>query len=332
MDTTSEIQALADKLVQIPNETGENLQVPDTKAEAEPVQAIDEIPQVEIEPVEQMEDVEAENESPSETIEFDGEDDDYDLTEVAETDTLIPVKINGKEERWTLDQLKQSAAGQGYINQQMQEVAQIKKQYTAYIQQATQQRERDLAFIQQAQQNGIKEPTLPSRETFDQDPIGYMEQKLEYDQAKAQYDAQVQQVRAMQEQQTQQREQNLQNYTMQQAQLLTDRLPEMADPKKSEAIKKGLVETGDYYGFTPDELGSVRDHRYIMAMYDAMRYRNLVNKRGMATSQQGESLPPVKSGARKRPNQGKAAARKKAEARLQKTGSVTDAIDLILNK
>jgi hypothetical protein len=237
-----------------------------------------------------------------------------------------------KEERWTLDQLKQSAAGQGYINQQMQEVAQIKKQYTAYIQQATQQRERDLAFIQQAQQNGIKEPTLPTRETFDQDPIGYMEQKLEYDQAKAQYDAQVQQVRAMQEQQTQQREQNLQNYTMQQAQLLTDRLPEMADPKKSEAIKKGLVETGDYYGFTPDELGSVRDHRYIMAMYDAMRYRNLVNKRGMATSQQGESLPPVKSGARKRPNQGKAAARKKAEARLQKTGSVTDAVDLILNK
>jgi len=332
VDTTSEIQALADKLVQIPNETGENLQVPDTKAEAEPVQAIDEIPQVEIEPVEQMEDVEAENESPSETIEFDGEDDDYDLTEVAETDTLIPVKINGKEERWTLDQLKQSAAGQGYINQQMQEVAQIKKQYTAYIQQATQQRERDLAFIQQAQQNGIKEPTLPSRETFDQDPIGYMEQKLEYDQAKAQYDAQVQQVRAMQEQQTQQREQNLQNYTMQQAQLLTDRLPEMADPKKSEAIKKGLVETGDYYGFTPDELGSVRDHRYIMAMYDAMRYRNLVNKRGMATSQQGESLPPVKSGARKRPNQGKAAARKKAEARLQKTGSINDAIDLILNK
>ena len=332
MDTTSEIQALADKLVQIPNETGENLQVPDTKAEAEPVQAIDEIPQVEIEPVEQMEDVEAENESPSETIEFDGEDDDYDLTEVAETDTLIPVKINGKEERWTLDQLKQSAAGQGYINQQMQEVAQIKKQYTAYIQQATQQRERDLAFIQQAQKVGIQEPTLPSRETFDQDPIGYMEQKLEYDQAKAQYDAQVQQVRAMQEQQTQQREQNLQNYTMQQAQLLTDRLPEMADPKKSEAIKKGLVETGDYYGFTPDELGSVRDHRYIMAMYDAMRYRNLVNKRGMATSQQGESLPPVKSGARKRPNQGKAAARKKAEARLQKTGSVTDAIDLILNK
>ena len=330
MDTTSDIQALADQLVQIPNETGENLKVPDTKSEAEPVQAVDEIPQEEIEPVDLAD--EAEDESPSDTIEIDGENDDYDLTEVAETDTLIPVKINGKEEQWTLDQLKQSAAGQGYINQQMQEVAKLKKQYNTYLQQATQQRERELAFIQQAQQVGIKEPTPPSREAFDQDPLGWMEQKLEYDQAKAEYDTQVQQLQAMQQQQTQEREQQLQNYTMQQAQLLTERLPEMADPKKSDAIKKGLMEAGDYYGFTSDELGSVRDHRYIMAMYDAMRYRQLVNKRGKATSQQGESLPPVKSGARKRPNQGKAAARKKAEARLQKTGSINDAIDLILQQ
>ena len=328
MDTTSEIQALADQLVQVPDTASEGTQA----AEPETVEDNALEPTLEPESLDDSDYDDDVDQSPSDTIEFDGDDDDYDLTEVAETDTLIPVKINGKEERWTLDQLKQSAAGQGYINQQMQEVAQLKKQYTAYLQQATQQRERELAFIQQAQQNGIQEPTPPSRETFDQDPIGYMEQKLEYDQAKAQYDAQVQQIRAMQQQQAQQREQQLQNYTMQQAQLLTERLPEMADPKKSDAIKKGLMEAGDYYGFTSDELGSVRDHRYIMAMYDAMRYRQLVNKRGKATPQQSESLTPVKAGARKRPNAGKAAARKKAEARLQKTGSINDAIDLILRQ
>ena len=208
----------------------------------------------------------------------------------------------------------------------------FKKQYSDYIQQATQQRERELAFIEQAKKIGFQEPTPPSREIFDQDPIGYMEQKLEYDQAKADYDSQVQQLRAMQEQQAKEREQQVDNYTKQQAQILAERLPEMADPKKSDAIKKGLMEAGDYYGFTSEELGSVRDHRYIMAMYDAMRYRQLVSKRGKATSQQNESLPPVKSGAKKRPNQGKAAARKKAEARLQKTGSINDAIDLILQQ
>lgn len=322
MNTTSEdIQALADTLIQSPDTTSEG-----DKAD---------------EMIEPTQDAESDidlgydddvDDSPSDNVEFDGEYDDDDLTEVAETDTLIPVKINGKEERWTLDQLKQSAAGQGYINQGMQEVAQLKKQYSNLIQQVTQQRERELAFIQQAQQGGLQEPTPPSRETFENDPIGYMEQKMEYDTAKAQYDAKMDQLRSMQQQQSQQREAQLQEYTMQQAQLLAQRLPEMADPNKSEAIKAGLMEAGDYYGFTAQELGSVRDHRYIMAMYDAMRYRQLVNKRGKATPQQSESLQPVKAGARKRPNSGKVAARKKAEARLQKTGSVADAIDLILNQ
>lgn len=322
MNTTSEdIQALADTLIQSPDTTSEGDKVdemiePTQDAESDFDQGFDD-------------DV---DDSPSDNVEFDGEYDDDDLTEVAETDTLIPVKINGKEERWTLDQLKQSAAGQGYINQGMQEVAQLKKQYSNLIQQVTQQRERELAFIQQAQQGGLTEPTPPSRETFENDPIGYMEQKMEYDTAKAQYDAKMNQLRSMQRQQSQQREAQLQEYTMQQAQLLAQRLPEMADPSKSESIKTGLMEAGDYYGFTAQELGSVRDHRYIMAMYDAMRYRQLVNKRGKATPQQSESLQPVKAGARKRPNAGKVAARKKAEARLQKTGSVTDAIDLILNQ
>ena len=66
MDTTSEIQALADTLVQTPNETGENLKVPDTKSEAEPVQAVDETPQEEIEPVDLAD--EAEDESPSDKL------------------------------------------------------------------------------------------------------------------------------------------------------------------------------------------------------------------------------------------------------------------------
>ena len=187
MDTTSDIQALADTLVQTPNETGENLKVPATKSEAEPVQAVDEIPQEEIEPVDLAD--EAEDESPSDTIKLDGENDDYDLTEVAETDTLIPVKINGKEEQWTLDQLKQSAAGQGYINQQMQEVAKLKKEYTAYLQQATSSVNANYVY---SKCNKLVPKSPPCQVgDFYQDPIGYMEQKLEHDQAKAEHDTQI---------------------------------------------------------------------------------------------------------------------------------------------
>ena len=80
--------------------------------------------------------------------------------------------------------------------------------------------------------------------------------------------------------------------------LLSQRIPEIADPKKGDAIKRGLVEAGTHYGFSEAELGNVRDHRYILAMYDAMRYRNLVKKRGNATSPKKESITPVKAGQR----------------------------------
>ena len=326
MDTTSEnIMAAVEQVIQVPdNEPG------DTKA-IEPEAVVEEQPEPPLEvESEDVEDV-AEDESPSDNIEFDGEDDDSDLVEeLAEQDNLIPVKVNGKEEMWTLDQLKQSAAGQGYINKRMQEVAKLEKQYKAQAQALAQQQQQVLAFYQQAQQTGVQAPTPPSKELFDTDPIGYMEAKIQYDEAKAQYDTKISQLQHMRQQQKAQREQQVQAFTQQQAQLLTERLPEIADPTKGEAIKAGLMEVGDHYGFTQEELAGVRDHRYILAMYDAMRYRQLVNKRGQATPKNTGNLNPVKAGAKKRPNQGKAAARKKAEARLQKTGSVDAAIDLIM--
>lgn len=152
---------------------------------------------------------------------------------------------------------------------------------------------------------------------------------MQYDEAKKAYDTKVQQVQQMQQQQAALREQQVKEFTQQQAKLLAERLPAIVDPKKGEAIKKGIMEVSDHYGFTEEEIGSVTDHRYILAMYDAMRYRKLVEKRGKATSKT-ESLPNVTSGAKKRPNEGKTAARKKAEARFKKTGSVEDAINLIL--
>ena len=83
----------------------------------------------------EAEEVELEEEAEAEepTQEFESDDEDVDLDDVeldttpeieaTEETNFIPVKVNGKEEMWTLDQLKQSAAGQGYINQRMQEIA-----------------------------------------------------------------------------------------------------------------------------------------------------------------------------------------------------------------
>jgi len=279
---------------------------------------------------ESNDDVEASGEDieDAEYVEDDQIDDD-DLVEAAEDTNLIPVKINGKEERWTLDQLKQSAAGQGYINQKMQENAALEKQYKQQAQALAQQQQQVLAMYQQAQQGGLQAPTPPSKELFDQDPIGYMEAKLTYDEAKAAHDQQLVQLRGMHQQQAQQQQAARQAYLAEQAEVLKQHIPEIADPDKGEKLKAGIIDTGVHYGFTPEEMAGVSDARYVRALNDARKYRQLVANRQKSQSKADGVRPVVKAGAKKRPD-GHAATRKKAQQRLQKTGSIDDALSLML--
>ena len=279
---------------------------------------------------ESNDDVEASGEDieDAEYVEDDQIDDD-DLVEAAEDTNLIPVKINGKEERWTLDQLKQSAAGQGYINQKMQENAALEKHYKEQAQALAQQQQQVLAMYQQAQQGGLQAPTPPSKELFDQDPIGYMEAKLTYDEAKAAHDQQLYQLQGMHQQQAQQQQAARQAYLAEQAEVLKQYIPEIADPKKGEMLKTEIMDTGMHYGFTPEEMAGVSDARYVRALNDARKYRQLVANKQKSQSKADGVRPVVKAGAKKRPD-GQAATRKKAQQRLQKSGSIDDALSLML--
>ena len=258
--------------------------------------------------------------------------DDEDLVEAQAEDTnLIPVKVDGKEEHWTLDQLKQSAAGQAAINKRFQEAAEARKQIEQQAAALQQQQQQLLQLHQQAQNGGLQAPTPPTRELFESDPIGYMEEKLKYDEAKAQYDQNMFQLQNVQKQRMQAQQEAHQAYLQEQAQVLTQYIPEIADPEKGEAIKNALVDTGVSYGFTAEEMQNVTDARYVRALNDARKYRELVAKRKSAQSKGEKARPMVKSGAKKRQDSN-VATRKKAQQRLQKTGSMEDALSLILNQ
>ena len=276
---------------------------------------------------EEQDDVEASSE------EYDDvEIDDEDLVEAQAEDTnLIPVKVDGKEEMWTLDQLKQSAAGQAAINKRFQEAAEARKQIQQQAAVLQQQQQQILQLHQQAQYGGLQAPTPPTRELFESDPIGYMEEKLKYDESKAQYDQNLFQMQQMQQQQAQRQTQAHQSYLQEQAEILKQHIPEMADPEKGERLKGELVNVGMEYGFTADEMAAVSDARYVRALNDARKYRALVAKRKSTQAKGEKARPVVKAGAKKRQD-GNAATRKKAQSRLQKTGSIDDALSLILNQ
>ena len=161
-------------------------------------------------------DVAAESEDDVEASDEDYDDDqidDEDLVEAEAEDTnLIPIKVDGKEEMWTLDQLKQSAAGQAAINKRFQEAAEARKQIEQANAALAQQQQQLVQLYQQAQQGGLQAPTPPSRELFESDPIGYMEEKLKYDEAKAGYDQQLFQIQQAHQQTVQQQAQAHQEY------------------------------------------------------------------------------------------------------------------------
>jgi len=310
---------------------------PTEEAKAEQAEVVEaEAEEVEAEEVEIEEAAEAEEP----TQEFESDDDDVDLDDVeldettpelegTEETNFIPVKVNGKEEMWTLDQLKQSAAGQGYINQRMQEIAQVEKQYKEQAQQLAQQQQAFLQLQQQSQQIGMQPPQPPTKDMFNSDPIGYMEAKMNYDEAKAQYDQHVFEVQKLQQQQNAQNEQARQSFLQEQAQLLQQHIPEIADPEKGDKLKADLVKTGVHYGFTEQEMQSVADARYIRALNDAMKWQRLQQKK-LTASKTEQPKPVVKAGAKRRANDGEAAARKKQQQRLRKSGRIEDALGLML--
>ena len=276
---------------------------------------------------EEQDDVEASSE------EYDDvEIDDEDLVEAQAEDTnLIPVKVDGKEEMWTLDQLKQSAAGQAAINKRFQEAAEARKQIQQQAAVLQQQQQQILQLHQQAQYGGLQAPIPPTRELFESDPIGYMEEKLKYDESKAQYDQNLFQMQQIQQQQAQHQTQAHQSYLQEQAEVLKQYIPEIADPEKGEKLKGDLMNVGMEYGFTADEMAAVSDARYVRALNDARKYRALVAKRKSTQAKGEKARPVVKAGAKKRQD-GNVATRKKAQSRLQKTGSIDDALSLILNQ
>ncbi len=257
--------------------------------------------------------------------------DDEDLVEVDAEDTnLIPVKVDGKDENWTLDQLKQSAAGQAAINKRFQELAEMRKQSEERDAVLYQQQQQVVQLYQQTQEMGVQAPVPPSREMFESDPIGYMESKLKYDEDKAGYDQRMYQVGQMQQQASAQQEQAHQAYLQEQVEVLKQFIPEIADPEKGSKLKGDIMQTGLDYGFSADEMANVSDARYVRALNDARKYRQLVANRKTAQQKGSNARPVVKSGA-KRTDNGQTATRKKAQTRLQKTGSIDDAVNLIFN-
>ena len=264
--------------------------------------------------------------------------DEVEAVEDDSEETLFDVTIDGKPERWTLSQLKQSAAGQGYIQQKMRENAEAAKQIQTEVQQLeaakaqlAQQQEAVLNIYNQMQQGEFTQPTPPSKELLESDPIGYMQQKEAYETEMAEYNAKVQEMQQMQQQRAQQSEAQKAAHRQEQLQLLQQRIPDFADPQKYEKAAQDMLRGGtEFYGVPQEALMQLTDAVEIEILYDAVRYRRMQANRKNVDAKAKQAKPVVKAGA-KRAQDSQAATRRKAEAKAIKSGNPRDFTDLLIN-
>jgi hypothetical protein len=321
-DTTepkiTDIESAVSSIVEPVEETTEEvLEVQETEEATEEVEATAEPETEEVE----EEEVEASSE------------DDEDLIEEPsqEEPERYTVKVNGQESQVTLDDLKQGYSGQEYVQQGMQDVANKRKEAESVYEALNNERQQMAELYQSLQNGGLAQlPEKPTKELFEADPIGYMKQNLEYEEQKGAYDQQIAQLQQVSQQHSEASQNAQQAYLTEQMQILQRDIPEFADSVKGGKLKDQLVSVGsNHYGYTNDEISNITDARAIKVLNDAMKYQDIISGKTKAKVKTQSARPVLKPGAKKTatPN---AKIRSRQKAKLKETGSIDDAIGLIM--
>ena len=251
-------------------------------------------------------------------------------------DQLYTVKGDGRTQQVPLSELIRSYSGQIAVNNRLRDVAEARKETSAVYQALQTERQQIAQFIQAAQENQIdlRPPVPPADELLTRDPIGYMEQRLKYDKALVTYQ-QTQAVRQEMEAKAAEAQSAAQRaYLAEQHQQLTRVIPAFAKPETAARVKQELISAGTgYYGYAPEELQSVTDHRALLVLHDAAQYRRLMSGKAAAPKEASSAsrTPTIKAGTRTSVQGGKRAQSEKAKTQMKRTGSVDDVARFLLS-
>ena len=286
--------------------------------------------------VAEVEDETVEEESESDDAEY-AESDDDDNEEYDESDELddqvepatYTVKVNGENVNVTLNDLTKSYSGQQYIQKGMKDAAEQRKAAEEAYNGLNQQREQLNQLMQQiGQQGAISQPTPPSKELLNADPLGYIEADATYREQMGAYQAQQQQIGQQHQAAQQAQGQAHKAHLQEQMSELQQAIPDFKDAKKAPKMKERLVKQGMAEGYTAEEIGGISDHRAMKVLHKAMLYDQMMKGGGDVQAKLKKARPLMKSGTKKQPT---SAAKKhsKQMSQLKKTGSVSDAAALL---
>ena len=258
----------------------------------------------------------------SEDVEADAND-----AEVDEETELYTVKADGTERKVTLEELKRSWSAEAHRQKGMQEAAEARKQATELFQTLQAEQSKFMQVVQTIQEHGFKAPPqAPDIAMMDKDPIGYMQAEARYRKDAAEYQNQQHQIQQTAAAHRQMQDRAMAEFVTEQSKVLQSRIPEFADANKAREITGKIRNTAsEAYGFTDQELSGIVDARQVLALHDAMKWRELQAARTQKAPAAPKSIKPVMR--RTEPQQ---IVRKKQIDAARKTGGKPEAfIDLL---
>ena len=262
----------------------------------------------------------------------DTEEEDQEEPEDAEQPNTFTVKIDGTEVEVTLDELQRGYSGQKYIQKGMQEVADLRKKAETANATLASAGEAVLALYQQMQTPGFAQaPTPPDEAMLESDPIGYTQDEARYRKAMEKYQQDMTQVQHTLAYQQQAQQQAQQAYLEREMETLRQVMPEFADPEKATKTRDSMLRMGtEIYGYQPEEISAVMDHRAIRVLNDAIKYQEIMRGKDKAVEKatKGPRGKVVKAGSKKTASNRNDS--RQARSKLKRSGSINDAMSLIL--
>jgi hypothetical protein len=278
------------------------------------------------------EEQEVEEPEQDDEVEEDYEEDAEEEADSEEPDTFT-VKVDGVEQRVTLEDLKRGYSGQQYVQQGMQQVAEMRKQFEQIAGDFLNEREQAKAIFAQVQNLQIPSaPVAPSEEKFSSDPVGYMEAKMKYDRETNEYQQKLAEIQQALEGNSQAEQQARNAYLQREMETLKQAIPDFADPEKAQNLRNSMFQVSqETYGFDPQEIAAITDSRVLRVLHDAIQFRAAQGGKEQAIKKaKAKPKRTVKPGAKKTASNRDS--QRQARSKLKRSGSIQDAMSLILNE
>ena len=284
---------------------------------------------------EEQENMEAESqEEATEEVSQDEEQIDTQEKQDSTAEPTYKVKVAGQEYDVTLDELRNGYSRDADYRQKTESLAFEKKQfasesekqrqdYSAKLNEANQM----LSVAQQQLNQEINSADL--EKLYEEDPTeaARIEHRLRKKQEKINF--------AMAKNQSEQKKQ-FDSYLKDQQTKLVSKMPEFSDPDKASQLKTSMKSTLNAYGFNDTEVAQVYDHRIVMLVNDAMKFRNLQKAKPNIAKKITKPGKVFTSGVKQTKADVTSKAKREKLSRLKKSGSHKDAasifLDMINNK